>query len=132
MRILFDSNVLISGLLSRQSFIFDLLAKTLKRHSLLYTPFILEEVERVLKNKFQFSDHFVKASLDFIKRQGSRGEKGNKLPIPECRDPDDWQILADAVESHADLIVTGDKDLLTMKSYEGIHILSPRDYSRLL
>lgn len=47
-----------------------------------------------------------------------------KLPHPVCRDPDDDEVLACAVAVKADFIVSGDKDLLVLQSYEGIPILT--------
>jgi len=45
-----------------------------------------------------------------------------------CRDPNDDFILECAVTGNADLIVTGDKDLLSLKSFRGIHLVTPRQY----
>ncbi len=47
------------------------------------------------------------------------------LPEPVCRDPD--LVLAAALAANADAIVTGDRDLLVLKSFHGIPILNPRD-----
>ena len=46
------------------------------------------------------------------------------LPKPVCRDPDDDAILACALAVQADLIVSGDQDLLVLQSFEGIPILN--------
>lgn len=50
-------------------------------------------------------------------------------PLPEavCRDPDDDAILATALAAQADLLVTGDKELLVLGSYEGISIVTPTE-----
>jgi putative PIN family toxin of toxin-antitoxin system len=48
-------------------------------------------------------------------------------PPAELRDPDDVHVLACAVTAEADAIVTGDKDLLALKTFEGIPILKVRD-----
>ena len=45
-----------------------------------------------------------------------------------CRDPQDDMVLECAVNAGADVIVTGDKDLLALGEYEGIRILSPRAF----
>jgi predicted nucleic acid-binding protein len=45
-----------------------------------------------------------------------------------CRDPKDDFILECAVLGNADVIVTGDKDLLALGEYEGIRIVTPRQY----
>ena len=49
------------------------------------------------------------------------------LPQPVSRDPDDDEILAAAVAGQVDLVVSGDNDLLTLKQYRSIPILSPAD-----
>ena len=58
------------------------------------------------------------------------------IPVPltsdVCRDPDDIKVLGLAVASNADYIVTGDKDLLVLKSFQGIPILNPRSFSDIL
>jgi len=46
------------------------------------------------------------------------------LPKPVCRDPDDDAILACALAVRADLIVSGDQDLLVLQEFEGIPILN--------
>lgn len=46
------------------------------------------------------------------------------LPKPTCRDPDDDEVLALALLAQADLIVSGDNDLLAMRGFEGIEILT--------
>ena len=63
-------------------------------------------------------------------------EETRETPHPKlravCRDPDDIKILGLAVASNADYIVTGDKDLLVLKSFQGILILNPRSFSGIL
>lgn len=51
---------------------------------------------------------------------------------PELRDHDDLHVLACAVGVQADAIVTGDKDLLTMKSFEGIRITNAQEALKLI
>jgi len=46
---------------------------------------------------------------------------------PALRDPDDLPVLACALSGGADAIVTGDDDLLSLKSFEGIPILKVRE-----
>jgi uncharacterized protein len=52
----------------------------------------------------------------------------SKLESPVCRDPDDDNILAAAISGKCNCIITGDKDLLVLKQYEGVDIFSPRDF----
>ncbi len=51
--------------------------------------------------------------------------------VPEIRvvrDPNDDMILACAIASDADVLVSRDKDLLSLGSYEGVAILTPEDF----
>ena len=60
-------------------------------------------------------------------------EKATWVPISGkirgvCRDPDDDAIIECAVNSNAELIISGDKDLLALKQYNQIRIITPREY----
>jgi len=46
-----------------------------------------------------------------------------------CRDPKDHMVLECAVNAHADLIVSGDKDLLAVGSYKRIRVVTAREYA---
>jgi putative PIN family toxin of toxin-antitoxin system len=52
-------------------------------------------------------------------------------PIRACRDPKDDKFLEVAVHGRADLIVTGDRDLLDLHPFRGIAILTPAAYLEL-
>ncbi len=54
------------------------------------------------------------------------------LPQPICRDPDDDHVLALALTAQVDLIVSGDKDLLDLNSFESIPIVTPADALRTI
>ena len=49
-------------------------------------------------------------------------------PITICRDPNDNMVFATALEAKSDCIVSGDKDILAIKSYHGILTISPRSF----
>jgi putative PIN family toxin of toxin-antitoxin system len=52
-----------------------------------------------------------------------------QLAVPGvCRDPNDDPILQTAVAAQAELLVAGDRDLLSLKSFHGIGIVTPVDY----
>ena len=54
------------------------------------------------------------------------------LPQPVCRDPDDDEVLALAIAAQADLIVSGDNDLLVLLQFNGIPIVSPAQAAALV
>ncbi len=45
-----------------------------------------------------------------------------------CRDPDDDKFIECAIDTKALYIVSGDNDLLTIKEYEGIQIITAKDF----
>jgi predicted nucleic acid-binding protein len=45
-----------------------------------------------------------------------------------CRDLDDLAVLGAAIAAEADMIVSGDSDLLVLKNFRGVLILSPREF----
>lgn len=45
--------------------------------------------------------------------------------VEACRDPKDNHVLEAAIAANAEVIVTGDDDLLTLDPFEGVAIISP-------
>ena len=54
------------------------------------------------------------------------------LPLPISRDPDDDAVIACAVFAECELIVSGDKDLLDLRQYDSIRILTAAEFLREL
>jgi len=54
------------------------------------------------------------------------------LPQPICRDPDDDAVLAVAIAANVDFIVSGDNDLLVLKRYQHIPIVTPAEAMRMI
>ncbi|MFO5470502.1 MAG: putative toxin-antitoxin system toxin component, PIN family, partial [Dolichospermum sp.] len=48
--------------------------------------------------------------------------------VQVCRDPKDDKFLSLAIAGNANIIITGDEDLLVLKCYQNIPILSPKDF----
>jgi putative PIN family toxin of toxin-antitoxin system len=91
-------------------------------------PTLLELVEVMGRVRF---DRYVERSI----RQQLVAEFANACervqityPIRACRDPRDDRFLEVAVHGRADLIITGDEDLLALNPFRGIPILMPAEY----
>jgi uncharacterized protein len=129
-----DTNVLVSGLLwhgTPHELIEEARSGTL---ILLSSPALLAELAEVLEE----------AKFDAIlKRSRTSPERcladiqtlavvvaPEPLPTPVCRDPDDDEILALALAAQADLIISGDTDLLALKAFRSIPIVTPAEALR--
>jgi putative PIN family toxin of toxin-antitoxin system len=51
-----------------------------------------------------------------------------ELIVPELRDPDDTIVLATAIAANTEVIITGDRDLLILKEYQNMPILTATDF----
>ena len=127
MRIVLDSSVLIAAAITRAGVCAELMDDVLTSHDLILSPFILDEVERKLRSKFRFADADVRRLLRFLKRAATLVEPA-PVPPDVCRDPNDRPVLGTAVAGSASLLITGDKDLLALRSYEGTTIIRPADF----
>jgi len=128
-KLLIDTNVIISGITAR-GHSFEVIKDSTYRHEIYYTEHLLEEIQRILSTKFSLSNDVINFSIFIIKRDFIKGKTADKIENV-CRDPDDNQILADALVNEIEVIITGDGDLLDLKSYKGIKIIRPREYWKL-
>ena len=126
MKIVLDTNVLIAALIAR-GFSHQLLAHCALRHTLFTSDFILEETQEKLIEKFGYSPELAAEAVSVLRSRMTL-VSASKLVNPVCRDPDDDNILAAAISGKCDCIITGDRDLLVLKQYEGVNIFSPRDF----
>ena len=131
MRALFDTNVLLAAFLT-EGVCEKLLTRARKRHfDLITCPFILHEFERILVRKFSATKQEKETALALIAEAARDVVEPSETPAGACRDKDDDNVLACAVEAAAEYLVTGDKDLLHMKTYKGIRIVMPREFELL-
>ena len=128
MRVLLDTNVLISAVLFR-GVPRRLLDAALKGEIELITSFaLLQELEEVLIDRFEFTPRIAAATRAELE---SIADVVDPVDVPRvCRDPDDDQVLAAAVDAEAKVIVSGDKDLLALNEHRSIAILSPAQFER--
>jgi uncharacterized protein len=119
-----DTNILISGLVYRRGKPHDLLQQALAGEiSLTISQPIVDEMADVLARKFG-------ATLEEIAEAREIVAKAAKMVSPTAElnvishDPPDDRVLECAVSAGSDYIVTGDKDLLRLKQFNGIRIFT--------
>jgi putative PIN family toxin of toxin-antitoxin system len=86
------------------------------------------EIVRVLTEKFSWEQHRAKSALQTILARGIRVKIRGTVKV--CRDPSDDMFLECTALAKADLLVAGDKDLLTLGAYKGTRIVTPSEYLR--
>jgi uncharacterized protein len=129
MRVIFDTNVLISAVLIKNSVSDIALRKAQNSCTILCSNSIfIEYTEKLLLPRFNKYASLMKRTdmLDDIEKEALFIEPVVK--ISECRDPKDNKFLELAVAGNADCIVTGDNDLLILNPFRGIKIISPSDF----
>jgi putative PIN family toxin of toxin-antitoxin system len=128
-RVVIDTNVLISGLLSTTSTPAQAVEKAVTKAQLVATLETLRElIEKLHSSKF---DSYVRRERRdaLLERVASLVEIIAVLqPIRASRDPKDNKFLEAAVNGRADVIVTGDKDLLDLNPFRGVAIVTPAEY----
>ncbi len=137
MRALLDANVLISAAIQPAGTPGLIVAALLERDAfeLVLSPGIVAEVEAALKlRKIRRYLHEPDEALLWLADLAALADLADDTNRAKgvCRDPDDDAVLSAAIEGRADVIVTGDADLLVLEEHDGIAIVTPRAFLDLL
>lgn len=130
MRVLLDTNVLFAAFVTH-GVCAGLYEECLLQAEIVVSNHILTELAEKLVSKGKFTKREANQVLRAV-RKDTELVSPAPLAQPICRDPDDDWVLATAVAGKADVIVTGDKDLLVLKRFQGIPIVAPRGFLELL
>lgn len=133
MRVFLDTNVLVAAFATR-GLCADVVRTVLAEHELVVSDTVIEELTRTLIEKIRLPESAVHEITTFLRASATLAEVAS-LPAPApvaVRDPDDAVILAEALASSAEVLVTGDKDLLEAGEAPGIRILEPRGFWQLV
>jgi putative PIN family toxin of toxin-antitoxin system len=129
-RVLLDSSILIAAI-ARPGVCTELIEEVARNHRLVVSEYILQEVERKLCEKFHLPMPEAAALVAGIREQAEIVTPAS-VPPEACRDPGDLPILGSGVAGNVDLLVTVDKDLLSLEEYNGIPMVRPGEFWRRL
>ena len=129
MRVVIDANVLIAAYAARGLCETTVELCIIHDHIIL-TQEIINDLAEKLAQKIKLPAVRVAAITDYL-QNNSHLVTAAHVPSKACRDPDDLNILGAAVAGDANYILSGDDDLLSLKAYEGIPIVTPRQYWEL-
>lgn len=128
LRVVIDSNVLISAVIWGGK-----PGRIIKRwreglFTLFISPFILVEVAKFLED-YGITEEVRQKITDELKRKTTRIIPTRQVKI--TRDRKDNEILDLCLAAKADYLITGDKDLLVLKSFKKTKILSPKFFLKI-
>jgi putative PIN family toxin of toxin-antitoxin system len=126
MKVFLDTNVLVSAMATR-GLCADVLREILTSHQLVVFVPLFNELRRVLRQKLRIPDELIDDAIEML-QQDAHFATPSTLPDVKIRDKDDLMILSSALDGSADLLVTGDKELLNLGKIQDMEIVSPRGF----
>ena len=132
-RVVLDTNVFVSILLKSKSCLKIRNAFLDGAFDIVTSPDLIKElIATIGKPKFKniFDHHEIKNLVELINIDAILSIPEEKITV--CRDPADNIILECAVSGKVDFIVTGDKDLLTLKLFRKIPIITPKKFLEII
>ncbi len=128
-KVVIDTNIFLSGLLFGGNPEKILKRWVRKEFLLCISPQLQAEIVNKLRYKFKVSQKFINTLL--IDLNGHTKKFIPQTKISLVRDPGDNFLLELSEEAKANFLITGDKDLLTIKKYKQTKIVSPIEYLNL-
>ena len=130
MRVCLDTNVLVAAFATR-GLCSDVLRTVLTEHELVLGEVILAKFHKVLKSKFRVPAERIESAESVFSGVEILPKPAKPDPLP-VRDRQDRWIVATAVAGEADVLVTGDLDLLNLAADAPLPILTPRAFWDML
>jgi putative PIN family toxin of toxin-antitoxin system len=121
-----DTNVLVSAFGTR-GLCAEVLTLVLAEDELVLGEHLLGELDRVLRQKMRVPPKRTAEVIAFLRSQGAVAEASAR-PLIRVRDPSDAKILGEAIAGEAEILVTGDKDLLDVAAKAPFPIVTPRGF----
>jgi putative PIN family toxin of toxin-antitoxin system len=134
LRVVIEPNVFVSSLISRKGAPASLVQAWMEGFfDLVVSDAIITEIERVLsenrlKQVFNISEEHIARLVELLRKNTIL--VSGSAPVAGAVPPDtaDEMFLAAALDGNADVIISGDKDLLEIISFQGMAILTPRQF----
>lgn len=129
MRIVFDTSILVSGILA-EGLCREIVETHLPDHTPILSRPLWDELVETLEEKFSLKSD--RLPLLGLYHRLATWVEPTELNPPVCRDPDDDWVLATALAGEAAAIVTDDQDLLVPRRHRSVAILNPRQFLQRL
>lgn len=126
MRVALDTNVLVSAVATR-GLCADVFNLVLAEHEFIVGEAVLTELRRVLTGKMRVPAKTTDELVALLRREGIIVRKAEAFQV-RIRDQDDVVVLSEAIAGNAEILVTGDCELLEVTADLPLQILSPREF----
>jgi putative PIN family toxin of toxin-antitoxin system len=129
-RAVVDTNILIRALIKPRGTVGPILTQLAAgAYTLVYSRPLLDElVEKLalprIRDKYGLDHQAIETTLALLALRGEWVRPTRVVKV--CRDPDDNALLEAALAGSAEYIVSGDQDLLVLRRFETVRIVSPR------
>ncbi len=126
MRVVLDTNVVLAAIFTR-GVCEAVLDACLESHTIVLSEHILAEFARHAGGKFGAPAPDVRAAVEYLRRQAEIVEPA-PVPPESCSDSDDRPVLGTAIAGNAEALVTGVRELRSLRHAGRAPILSPREF----
>ncbi len=128
MRIMLDTNVLISAILFRSENLSRLIEKVVEDYTLVLSTYVVEELKSVVERKFPSKMKAIEKFLTALSYELVYSpESYDDTPLFEIRDEKDYMVLHTAILADVDILITGDKDFKDIE-IERPEIVAPKEF----
>ncbi len=128
MRVMIDTNVLISALLFPSSQMSELLEKLIDEHEIVLCSHIIDELHRVFEEKFRHKKKVLERFLTMFPFEFFYTPRSiDASNYPSIRDKEDLPVLVSAILADVDVIITGDSDFYDVE-IKIPEVLKPADF----
>ena len=128
MRIMIDTNVLISAFILNSRYLTQMIDSITERHTIVLPTYVIDELKRVTKVKFPdrynlLESFFRELPFELVYTP----EKIDKTKYPDIRDVKDLPILVTAINEDVDILITNDEDFAPL-DMEHPEIMTPKSF----
>jgi len=126
MKVVLDTNVIVAAFATR-GLCAELFEVCLIKCKIVLSEYILSKVAEKLVTKIHLPQSIVEEILQFLKEH-AQIVKSEMIESFILKDKKDIPIIGTALSGNAQFLITGDKELLSLREYRNIEILSPREF----
>ena len=126
MRVVLDTNVIVAAFATR-GLCAEVFEVCLMDHTVVLSEYILSEVREKLLEKIGLPETIVDNIIEYLIDMGHIVQPAH-IKESICNDKTDLPVIGTALSGKATCIITGDKDLLLLRKYKNVDIITPREF----